>query len=127
MNLKYRIIEIYPETHSIVVRYSTNIATEESLATIHDLRADGTPFRCRSDVVITLPIPEPSAEELDKIIVQNAPIKGLKDVELILDANVNTSLSTSMSLLGIVKEVEIVDSVPTDEEINNVIASLSDQ
>ena len=126
MNLKYRIIEAYPDTHTIIVRYYTDIATEQALVLIPEKRGDGSPIRCRSDVSLSVPIPEPSAEELDELIVRNAPLKGLRDFELILDANVNTSLSNTMPLVGVTKEkIVYVDGVPTDEEIAAAIESLA--
>ena len=126
MNLKYRILEAYPDTHTIIVRYYTDIATEEVLASIPEKRADGSPIRCRSDVSISVPIPEPSTEELERLILNNAPTKGLRDVELILDKNVDTSMSNTISLIGITKEHSVfVNRIPTDDEIDNAILALS--
>lgn len=95
-NIKYRIIEVHPNTHSIVVRYYSDLITEDMLAThkheafIGDPKdqrphpragkpvlAEGHnhPVRCTHDYNIELPIPapEPGSPELDAIIWRHCP------------------------------------------------------
>ena len=62
MNIKYKIIEVWPDEHQIVVRYTTDLITEESVVLARD--ADDNIVRCRTDVPITLPIPTPTGDAL---------------------------------------------------------------
>lgn len=101
MIIKYKIVEVWPNDHLIVVRYYTDKITEQSLASIPELKQDGTPVRCRTDVSISVPIPEPSAEELEKLILRNAPIFSLETFEAVSDPLIDTSLSVATSLLGV--------------------------
>jgi hypothetical protein len=83
MNLYYRIIEHDEKDRTIVVRYHTDDLTEQELASSPDLREDGTPVRCRSDVALTIPIPEPSELGLHKMILRAAPKKALENLEIV--------------------------------------------
>lgn len=83
--IKYKIVELNEPTHSIVVRYYTDKVTEEHLASNDRRRPDGSPERTRSDVSITLPLPLPTEEELEKIILQNCPKMGLEIFEKVRD------------------------------------------
>lgn len=107
MEVKYRIIGVYPEEHSISVRYFTDIVTEEMLATEFDannnplLNEDGFPTRCRTDYYINIfNAPSPSEEEIIKIINYNAPYDWLNLQEKIHDPNTDTSLSNIVSLVN---------------------------
>lgn len=98
MNLKYKIIEASPEYHSIVVRFYTDLISEESLAT---QTTDGVVVRGRTDYSIDLPIPLPEGAALAAFISAHAPKAWLETQEAILDPNVDTSLSAVMPLLGV--------------------------
>jgi hypothetical protein len=101
MIIKYKIVEVWPNDHLIVVRYYTDKISEQSLASFPDMKPDGTPVRCRTDVSISIPIPEPSADELEKLILRNAPIFALETFEAVSDPSIDTSLSVAASLLGV--------------------------
>jgi tRNA A37 threonylcarbamoyltransferase TsaD len=101
MNIKYKIIEVWPDEHQIVVRYTTDLITEESVVLARD--ADDNIVRCRTDVPITLPIPTPTGDALDSLIMQNAPVTFLKTKESVLDPNLDTSLSGLESLINVSK------------------------
>lgn len=75
--IKYKIIDLNEDTHSIIVRYYTDDISEELLSSNSRLRPDGTPERTRSDVSITLPIPLPTDEDIEKIILQHFPKNGI--------------------------------------------------
>ena len=125
MNLKYKVIEVWPDSHTIVVRYYTDKLSEIELTSFPDLKEDGTPVRCRTDVSISVPIPEPTAEQLEKLIISNAPIDGLKTLEMIKDPTVDTSLTIASTLLNVEKQTVITTPTPvvyqepiTDSEID---------
>lgn len=111
MHLKYKIVEVWPNDHTIVVRYYSDTISELELMSAPGLREDGTPIRCRTDVSLSIPIPEPSEEELKKIILFNCPIGFFETQEKIKDPTVNTAMSVSTSLLN-------VEKTTTIEEIN---------
>lgn len=143
MNIHYKIIELHPDVHSIIVRYYTDIVTEEHLATDKNVgaprRGDGTPARCLTDYNFNLPVPAPSEEELHKMLQAAAPVEYFKLQEKILDPDIDTSLEHLRLKIGAVNTVEvernpvIVDTqlpttnekVLTDEEIMDLIKKAS--
>ena len=143
MKIHYKIIELHPDVHSIIVRYYTDIVTEEHLATDKSpsapRRGDGTPTRCLTDYNFNLPIPAPSDEELHKMLESMAPVEYFKIQEQIIDPNIDTSLDRLRLQIGAVKSVEVdrnpviadsplpttADKVLTDEEIMDLIKKAS--
>jgi len=134
MNLHYKIVEVWPSDHLIVVRYWTDILSEEFLASDENRREDGTPVRCRTDVSLTLAIPAPVGEDLEKIIVGSAPIDWLKTLEKVQMPEVDTSMDSILNIkdqqftvVGAEKKIASDDSVNllTDEEIEEIIQKVT--
>ena len=124
MNIKYKIIEVWPDEHQIVVRYTTDLITEDSVVLARD--ADDNIVRCRTDVPITLPIPTPTGDALDSLIMQNAPVTFLKTKESVLDPNLDTSLSDLESLINVSKTQTYNEEYRlTIEEIDKVLSDFS--
>jgi hypothetical protein len=105
MNLRYKIIEVHPQEHSIVVRFYTDLVNEAALAV--DV-LNGVIRRCRTDYNINLPVPAPQGEELEAFITKHAPTEWLATQEALLNPNEDTSMSSLMPLVGVEK------SVPTE-------------
>jgi hypothetical protein len=136
MHLKYKIVEVWPNDHTIVVRYYSDTISELELMSAPGLREDGTPIRCRTDVSLSIPVPEPSEEELKKIILFNCPIGFFETQEKIKDPTVNTAMSVSTSLLNVektttIEEINALRTSPvvqeqalTDAEIEELIQNL---
>jgi hypothetical protein len=126
MHIKYKIVEVFPEDHLIVVRFYSDDLTEEKLAS---QIIDGNIIRCRTDVAITVPIPEPNQEELDKLIMMNCPISFFEIQEKIKDSKVDTSMSTSFSLLNREKEtsIEVIKSLMTTPDSEKKSALTADE
>ena len=103
MILKYKIIEVHPNEHSVVVRFYTDKITEESLCV--QKSEDGKILRCRTDYNIELPIPAPTGGELDELISKNAPKAFFAKLEAVLDPKINTSLQNKFPLIGVEKMV----------------------
>ncbi len=112
MNIKYRIIEVDPTEHSIVVRYYSDQLPELELISVPGLKEDGTPIRCRTDVSLTLPIPEPTEEELKTLILMNCPVGFFETQEKIRNNKIKTSMPLSKRLLN-------VETLTNDTEILN--------
>lgn len=137
MNIHYKIIEVWPDDHLIVARYWTDMVSEEFLnSNQYDLnrRDDGSPIRCRSDVSITLPIPTPTGQELQDIIMRNAPSYWLKTLEDVMNPAVDTSMKDILSIQGHTFKVETEEPqyypTPTsisDQEIDKLIESLQNK
>ena len=110
MNFKYKIIEVHPELHSIVVRYYTDTVTEEYLSRKdHEgnpiLNEDGTFQRCKFDLNLQLwAVPAPTGDALHAIIVENTPVWALNLDEKIVNPEIDTELAAMTPLLGEVKE-----------------------
>jgi len=137
MEVKYRIIDIDPNQHSIIVRYYTDVLTEDSLSISFNSdgsiarRSDGSPQRCQTDYHINIWKTDttPTAEEIQKIANDSAPYDWFKLKHDILDPNVDTSLSNASSLVGkefaAVKPV-VVEEKTTEENIENEIQKIID-
>jgi hypothetical protein len=106
MNIHYKIIELWPNDHLIVVRYWTDKLTEEMLAADSNRKENGTPVRCRTDISINLSVPPQEGEELDKLIIKYAPLEWLKILESVIDPNVNTDTSHIVSLVEVKKTID---------------------
>ena len=119
MNFKYKIIELHPELHSLVVRYYTDIVSEEYLChRDHEgnpiLNEDGTFQRCKYDLNIQLfEVPPITGEALHARIVAGAPYYALALDEKIVDPEIDTSLEVLAPLLG--EETEGETTIPVTE------------
>ena len=138
MNIHYKIVEVWPNDHLIVVRYWTDILSEEFLASNSERNEDGTPVRCRSDVSLTLPVPAPTGLSLEKLILRNAPIAWLQTLEDVDNPDVDTSLDDLKGMVGVsnsktLKQVEtmLYNDNPSqqlsDEDISNLINKLKER
>lgn len=107
--IKYKIVEVNTNEHSIVVRYYTDLVTEEMLAT--DI-LDGVIRRCRTDYSINLPVPVPTGSALNDFINVRAPVEWLKTQEDVLNPNVDTALSEVAALVGVETPVIIAVEAP---------------
>jgi hypothetical protein len=112
MNIKYKIIKINTEDHSITVRYYTDKLTEEYLTSFKTYEGkpiyneDGSLKGCRTDYNLNIwQVPAPTEEELEKYIILNAPAAWLTLQEKILDPNTDTSMSGILTLLNIEKNI----------------------
>lgn len=109
MEVKYKIIDVDPSQHSIVVRYYTDLLSEDSLATSFNSdgsiarRPDGSPQRCQTDYNFNLwqTNPQLTTDDIKKIANDGAPYDWFKLKHDILDPNVDTSLDVVSDLLNI--------------------------
>jgi hypothetical protein len=115
INLKYKIVEVNTNEHSIVVRYYTDITTEEMLA-VDTL--DGVIRRCRTDYSLDLPVPAPSGADLDTFIVARAPVVWFETQQAVANPSVDTSLSSILPLLN------VENSIQTDSATVNAPATM---
>ena len=139
MQIHYKIVEVWPQDHLIVARYWTDLLSEIDLASDPNRKDDGSPYRCRTDVSISLPIPAPQDEELQTLILRNAPIGFLKTLEAVKDPEVDTSMEKIKNLLGVTMtkdESEVTSQIYgdapqhssaqlTDDEIRDLIAKVT--
>ena len=139
MQIHYKIVEVWPQDHLIVARYWTDLLSEIDLASDPNRKDDGSPHRCRTDVSISLPIPAPQDEELQTLILRNAPIGFLKTLEAVKDPEVDTSMEKIKNLLGVTMtkdESEVTSQIYgdapqhssaqlTDDEIRDLIAKVT--
>jgi hypothetical protein len=130
MNLHYKIVEVWPQDHLVVVRYWTDVLSEEFLASNDVRKEDGTPERCRSDVSVTLPIPAPEGAELEKFLISYAPLDWLKTMEKIQAPEIDTSMDGIMKLKDAsfsvdISKMETQFDTMTDEEIQEMIDKIT--
>lgn len=131
MNLHYKIVEVWPQDHLVVVRYWTDVLSEEFLASDDSRKDDGTPWRCRSDVSITLPVPAPEGADLEKFLVSFAPLDWLKTLEKVQAPDIDTSMSNIMKLKDATFTADTskinadFDTTMTDEQIQEMIDKIT--
>jgi hypothetical protein len=129
MNIHYKIVEVWPSDHQIVVRYWTDVLSEEFLASDSNRKEDGTPVRCRSDVALTLPIPAPTGKELDELLVRNAPLEWLKTLEKVQTPDIDTSMSDILKLKDEQFTATLSAATPpdalSDDEIQQMINKIT--
>lgn len=100
MSINYKILEIDESNRTMIVRYWTETISQEELRSSEESKEDGTPVRCRSDISINIPIPEPTAEELHKILMRNAPDIGLQTLEKMKTNDPETTLVVIPDLIN---------------------------
>jgi phosphoribosylformylglycinamidine (FGAM) synthase PurS component len=143
MEVKFKIIELHSDQHSIVVRYYTDLVTEDSLATSYApdgsilRREDGSPQRCQTDYNINIwkTEPTPTEEDIKNIAKSAAPFDWFKLKHDVLNPQVDTSLNVVNSLLNtefvatrpVFNDTETLEQSKelTEQEIENMINSLS--
>jgi hypothetical protein len=130
MNLHYKIVEVWPQDHLVVIRYWTDVLSEEVLASNDIRKEDGTPERCRSDVSVTLPIPAPEGAELEKLLISYAPLEWLKTMEKIQAPEIDTSMEGIMKLKDAsftvdISKLETQFDTMTDEQIQEMIDKIT--
>ena len=114
MHIKYKIVGFSTEEHTIVVRYYSDVTTEEDLAVrdvdtgeiIRHSDTDGTIKNCRTDVNITLwDVPALTGSDLDEYISRHAPKQWFEILEKIKDPAIDTTLSTIKDMVGEERDV----------------------
>lgn len=106
MDIHYKIIEVNPNEHAIIVRYFTDFLSEEHLATNPEdpnRLPDGSPVRCRTDYNINIPIPAPEGDVLHEYILSKAPTHWFDILHKVGDPMVDTSMSAMINMLGVVQ------------------------
>lgn len=118
MNIKYKILSVDPNEHSMVVRFYTDTLTEEMLATYKN--ADGSAVReedgsiknCRTDYNINVwQVPAPTGADLESFIMSHAPVYWFDLQEKIHNPEIDTSMDAISSLVGEEKTVAV--TLPT--------------
>lgn len=106
MNVKFRIISKDENNHSIVVRYFTDILTEEILANSFDAAgnviydARGYPKNTRADYNYNLyGYDNPTENQIIDFVKDKTPWQWLQTQENIINPNVTTSLSGVNNIL----------------------------
>lgn len=104
MEIKFKIIEMHPDQHSMVVRYWTDLFSQDDLATsisydadgnkIIDRREDGIPARCQTDVNINIwQVPAPSSNVIIQIANNSAPYDWFALKHAVADPTIDTGLA----------------------------------
>lgn len=135
MEIKYKIISVDPSQHSIIVRYYSDLISEDSLATSFNgdgsiaRDENGSPLRCQTDYNINVwqTTSTPTIEDIKNIANLSAPFDWFRLKHAILDPNVNTSLSAAYSMLNqefVAQEPQKTIDDDVEKEIQQIIDSL---
>ncbi len=107
--IRYKIIEVYPEHHQIVVRYLTDDLDEDAIAADGNKTPDNKPVRCHTDRAITIfETPMPTGDALDELIMSKVPLAAIETLEKIANPGLDTSMSELLPMVG--QEVEVVET-----------------
>jgi len=138
MEVKFKIIDVDSSQHSMIVRYYTNLLTEDSLATSYNpdgtiaRRSDGSPQRCQTDYNFNIWQTDPpiTEEQIKKIANDGAPYDWFKLRHDILDPQIDTSLNVVSNLLNTefdaIKPVFSIDTIDTIDTNANTESTLSE-
>lgn len=112
MNINYRILKIDNEAHSVVVRYFTDVVSENDLSSMKNpdgspvLGEDGYPIQCMTDTSLTLyDVQNPTEADVDVLVKRAVPSDWLKLRE---DIKLGTVASDLSGLSGINKSGSFV-------------------
>tara|TARA_R110000737_G_scaffold338406_1_gene359410 strand:- start:1090 stop:1461 length:372 start_codon:yes stop_codon:yes gene_type:complete len=115
MHIKYKIIGFSTKEHTIVVRYFSDVTTEEDLANVDPesgeiiRHSDGSIQTCRTDVNITLwDVPALTGSALEEFISSCAPKQWFDLMEKVKDPAVDTTLSSIEGMVGEEREAVIL-------------------
>jgi phosphoribosylformylglycinamidine (FGAM) synthase PurS component len=134
MEVKFKIIDIDSSQHSMIVRYYTNLLTEDSLATSYNpdgtiaRRSDGSPQRCQTDYNFNIWQTDPpiTEEQIKKIANDGAPYDWFKLRHDILDPQIDTSLNVVSNLLNTefdaIKPVFSIDTIDTNANTESTLS-----
>jgi|SRR5215472_3969204 len=127
LHVRYKVLAVNPDQHSLTVRYFTDILTEDLLAVDRD--EHGAVRRCRFDYNLTVWSHEATIEELERQIKLIAPIQQLRLAENLLLGKRSQALTHLV--VGEVREVAAATAPPpkaakelTDAEIEKLLDGL---
>ena len=130
MSVKFKVLSVDANNHSMIVRYFSDLVTEDNLATELNLDGEivrdpnGSPVRCRTDYNIEITeYPSPSKERLIEIISSYAPKSFFDKYVQVANTQVDTSLSAGISMINEVNLV--VDKPKTAIDIDQLLQQLS--
>lgn len=134
MNIKCKIVDIHPESHSITVRYFSDKISEDDLSTVLNAdgsvvrRSDGTPLRCKTDSHISLPFPAPAGDELLGYIFKTAPPnRSIFEIEEEKKKSPGVdSLAHVKEMLNLRQEFEVPEEVGEGRSLRRKIFKRSD-
>jgi len=121
MQIKYKIIGCSEEERSIIVRFYSDVITEEELANRDDdgeiiRHSDGSIKNCRTDYNINLfQVPAPTGNDLEVFIARHAPKDWLEMLGKVKDPAIDTTLSTIKDMVGPERNA-VVPPEPTPPE-----------
>lgn len=129
LNLKYRILSTDKRNNSIIVRYWTDILSEKDLSDFDEITEDGTPTRCSTDSNIVLWNDIKTPADLEKIILDSAPIRLLENKENFKTQDVNVFDGLVEGFLNKVhkKEIDISTPPPPPPAVTETIKVMTDE
>jgi hypothetical protein len=130
MKLKYRILDVNEEDQNIRVRYYTTVVTEDMLAA--EFNSDGTikrdaegyPERCITDYQLSVYVVQPTAEDIETLIINYAPIDFLRMKESVKTVLKPTFHKEILKLKKLEKEIKIPDKFDAEEMSEDDIETL---
>ena len=133
MSIKFKILSVDSNSHSMVVRYFSDLVSEDNLASEFDLNGNilkdqnGSPVRCRTDYNISIrDFPSPSEERLIEIASEYAPKDFFNTFEKVNDPGIDTSLSAAVNMINTVYNViekKPEPSVNIEQMLNQLVAN----
>jgi hypothetical protein len=123
MDIKYKIIETFPEEHQVLVRFYSDQLPESQLVSAYN--QDGSPRRYRTDYLVTLPVPAPTGVDLEKFIMAYCPVGWFELKAKIADATIDTSLSYLAPSFGQEKVVTVNAPISFNKALENKLTEIT--
>lgn len=113
MEIKYKVIETKPEDNQIVVRFFTDVVTEQHLNVNPE---DSSVSRCKTDALINVPLLRFTPDELHKYIISHCNTFYLEEQELQILSNAQNTADPYQHNKGLItslgNEVKTFNHVP---------------
>ena len=126
MAIKYRILKLHPEEHSVTVRYYSDEVSEHYLRTDPRDKSD-PPKQCRTDHYYNIRDVEADEEALHTMLSQWAPVEFLETHKRILSPQINTTMEKFEKLKGVERVVDVKPAakiVETDDDIEELLEKI---
>lgn len=136
MKINYRVLSYNEKDHSMLIRYWTDVLSEDDLALIFDeygkivYDSNGYPIRTRSDVNVTFyDNPNPSNEDIINKIKASGSISWLQLMEKNRLSNTQYSLANVASFVGVSNSFDTNDipatQIPTPRNLKEDAAKIA--
>lgn len=129
MAIKYRILNLYPNDHSVAVRWYSDEVPERELSIIPNDETD-PPVQCRTDHFYNVKDVDMTEEALHEMISSYCPVGFFDMFAKIRDPNIDTTMAKFEKLKNVERVAAIKPSdkiVKTEEDVEELLLKIKKQ